>query len=148
MRTFSPSKRPTSNELWRSAGFPASRGPELILRLRQGLPVSVIETIHSWAGFPKADILRITGINAKTLSRRKASSGVLSPDESEKIARLIRVADAAVALFEGDREKAVNWMRKPVRGLANETPESLLNTESGAVEVLDLIGRLEHGVFS
>lgn len=148
MRIFSPSKRPVSHELWRSVGFPASRGPELILRLRQGLPVSVIETIHSWAGFPKADILRITGINAKTFSRRKAGTGILSPDESEKIARLIRVADAAVDLFEGDREKAVSWMRKPVRGLGDETPENLLNTESGAVEVLDLIGRLEHGVFS
>ena len=35
-----------------------------------------------------------------------------------------------------------------MKGLGNVAPITLLTTESGALDVLDLIGRLEHGVFS
>ncbi|WP_420854148.1 antitoxin Xre/MbcA/ParS toxin-binding domain-containing protein [Sodalis ligni] len=39
-------------------------------------------------------------------------------------------------------------MRTPEKGLGNVTPVSLLATERGALEVLDLMGRLEHGFYS
>ncbi|MEX6038669.1 antitoxin Xre/MbcA/ParS toxin-binding domain-containing protein [Providencia hangzhouensis] len=36
----------------------------------------------------------------------------------------------------------------PVKGLGHLRPIELIATESGAIEVIDLIGRIEHGVFS
>ncbi|OCQ54544.1 hypothetical protein Ppb6_00211 [Photorhabdus australis subsp. thailandensis] len=148
MRTYTPSHRPERDQLWRIVGFNASSGPNLVTQLRKGLPTSIIDEIHIWAGFKKSDILKMAGISTRNVSRRKSGPQTLSPDQSERIARLVRVTDAVVALFEGDKEKAVNWMGKPVRGLGGETPESMINSESGALEVLDLIGRLEHGIFS
>ncbi|ERT13072.1 DUF2384 domain-containing protein [Photorhabdus temperata] len=148
MRIYTPSYKPVSDQLWRIVGFNASSGPNLVAQLRKGLPTSVIDEIHVWSGFKKSSILKMAGISTRNVSRRKSGPQILSPDQSERIARLVRVTDAAVALFEGDKDKAVNWMSKPVRGLGGETPESMIDSESGALEVLDLIGRLEHGVFS
>ncbi|PWC16956.1 hypothetical protein DDT56_09335 [Brenneria corticis] len=46
------------------------------------------------------------------------------------------------------KEDAYRWLSLPVKGLGHVVPISRIATESGALEVLDLIGRLEHGVFS
>ena len=59
----------------------------------------------------------------------------------------VRVLDAAVGYF-GNKDDAWNWLQSPVRGLGNVAPVDLIATETGALEVTDLIGRLEHGVFA
>ena len=43
---------------------------------------------------------------------------------------------------------ARRWLSSPQRALGGSTPLSLARTEVGAGLVEDLIGRLEHGVFS
>lgn len=62
--------------------------------------------------------------------------------------RFIRVMDRAVELFEGDKEKARQWLNEPARALGNKKPADLVASETGAYEVLKLITRLEHGVYS
>jgi putative toxin-antitoxin system antitoxin component (TIGR02293 family) len=86
-------------------------------------------------------------IPPRTLARRKAG-GMLSPPESERLARLASLFDKAVHLFEGDGVSAVNWLRTPSKALRNHAPLSLVETEVGARAVEDLIGRLEYGVYS
>ncbi len=147
MRIWIPAQKPTGDALWRYAGLPASRGMRLIEMLSQGLPVSVLDNIHEWTEMSKADILRVTGINERNVARRKSAGRSLTPDESERVARFVRVLDAAVGYF-GNKDDAWNWLQSPVRGLGNVAPVDLIATETGALEVTDLIGRLEHGVFA
>ena len=54
----------------------------------------------------------------------------------------------ALDLFEGDAVAARAWLSTPNRALARRTPWALTKTEKGARMVADLIGRLEHGVYS
>ena len=56
--------------------------------------------------------------------------------------------DKAVKLFEGDVKGAKRWLRAPKLALGGKTPLDLASTETGARQVEDLIGRLEHGVFT
>jgi putative toxin-antitoxin system antitoxin component (TIGR02293 family) len=119
----------------------------LIEYLNQGLPVSVLDNIHEWTAMSKADILRVTGINERNVARRKSAGRTLTPDESERVARFVRVLDTAVDYF-GSKDEAWNWLQSPVRGLGNIAPVDLIATETGALEVTDLIGRLEHGVLA
>ncbi len=81
------------------------------------------------------------------MARRKAA-GRLAPDESERLLRISTVFEKTVDLFEGDVAGAVAWLTSPKRALGRETPLAYSRTELGAREVEDLIGRLEHGVFS
>ena len=58
-----------------------------------------------------------------------------------------KVFQATLALF-GSEEAANHWLKNPVRGLGNKRPIDMLSTTEDTKAVLNLIGRLEHGVFS
>jgi putative toxin-antitoxin system antitoxin component (TIGR02293 family) len=79
--------------------------------------------------------------------RRKAS-GRLQPDESERLLRISSVFERALELFEGDVQRARRWLSTPSKELDGTSPLDFARTEIGAREVEDLIGRLEHGVFT
>jgi putative toxin-antitoxin system antitoxin component (TIGR02293 family) len=81
------------------------------------------------------------------LARRK-KAGRFEQLESERLLRLGLVFEKSLDLFEGDRAAAGRWLNAPIKGLGGQTPLALTQTELGAREVEDLIGRLEHGVFS
>jgi len=43
---------------------------------------------------------------------------------------------------------AIDWLRSRNQALGGATPLSLLDTDAGAEDVMDLLGRIEHGVHS
>lgn len=86
-------------------------------------------------------------IPERTLARRRIA-GRLGRDESERLLRLARVVASSIRLFEGDVDAAITWLKTPQKALSYNTPLSYARFEIGAREVEDLIGRLEHGVFS
>jgi putative toxin-antitoxin system antitoxin component (TIGR02293 family) len=52
----------------------------------------------------------------------------------------------AVDVF-GDPQKARAWFEGPKPALGDKTPLESCETEEGARDVTDLLGRIEHGVF-
>lgn len=106
-----------------------------------------MHALETRSGIPLTQIAEIIGTPPRTLARRKAA-GRLSADESEKLLRLSAVFENALELFDGDRSEALTWLASPKRELENQTPLDYARTEVGAREVENLIGRLEHGVFS
>jgi putative toxin-antitoxin system antitoxin component (TIGR02293 family) len=69
---------------------------------------------------------------------------VLSPEESDRIARIARVTQRAVDAF-GDENQAREWLKRPNRVLQDVPPLELLGTDVGAVLVADELGRIEFG---
>ena len=53
----------------------------------------------------------------------------------------------AIEVF-GSSEKATRWMERPNRALSQKNPIQMLATEEGRREVQELLGRIEHGVYS
>ena len=90
---------------------------------------------------------RSSGFRSEPWRRRKAS-GKLTTEESERLLRIAGIFEDAVDLFEGDVPAAVNWLTTPRKALGDRPPLSYARTEPGAREVENLIGRLEHGIFS
>ena len=120
---------------------------EIQHKLQQGLPFAALNRFEKASELPKAAILDVIRLPARTLARRKAS-GKLSFEESERLFRLSRVFQRAVELYQGKVDVARRWFETPCHALGNQTPKDMTKTEVGAQEVLDLIGRLEHGVYS
>ena len=56
------------------------------------------------------------------------------------------VRSRAVAYFDGNRIDAIEWLKHPNPALAGQTPLERGNTAIGAHDVIDLIGRMEHGI--
>jgi hypothetical protein len=48
----------------------------------------------------------------------------------------------------GTPEKADSWLQAPNRALGGATPISLIGTGAGAQEAINVLGRIEYGVFS
>lgn len=117
-----------------------------IRMIRDGIPAAAIESILSAAGLAQSELARALGIPERTLARRKRE-GVLNSEESSKLVRLARVISRAQEVFD-DPAAAVDWLKVPNAALGGNTPLSLLDTDIGAENVLDTLGRIEHGVFA
>jgi putative toxin-antitoxin system antitoxin component (TIGR02293 family) len=65
---------------------------------------------------------------------------------SEKMLESIRIA--AIELFEGDIESAETWLNTERKSFKNRKPIQMIRSDAEYQEVIDFIGRLEHGVFS
>jgi len=147
MKVFTPAEKlPSPPRLWQAAGLESAEGIAVVSQIENGLSGSVASLVMEWADITQSEFKRITGIPATTFSRSIKHG--FTPEQSEKIVRFIRVLDRAVELFEGDKAAARRWLNEPVRALDWKTPAELMASEAGAYEVMKLITRLEHGVYS
>jgi putative toxin-antitoxin system antitoxin component (TIGR02293 family) len=121
--------------------------PGIIERIEQGLPFSAFERFQKNTVLPAEQLADLLQIPRRTLARRRAS-GRFTPDESDRLVRAARVYAKALHFFNGDADEATRWLNTVRRALGGVTPLEMARTEIGAQEVEDLIGRLEHGVFS
>ncbi|WP_326903137.1 DUF2384 domain-containing protein (plasmid) [Kosakonia cowanii] len=147
MKTFNLSTtqaRPP--RLWQVAGLNTSDGIALVGQINEGLDGKVATLIVDWAKMSQNDLRKMSGIPPTTFGRSLKAR--FSPDQSERLVRIIRVIDRAVELFEGDKEEAQKWLKEPNRALGWKVPAELMASETGAYEVMKLITRLEHGVYS
>lgn len=130
-----------------SLGLKAARTDELIREVERGLSYKALESLATVSGVGVSVIASVIGIPGRTLARRK-TAGKLAPDESERLLLLSIVFEKAVGLFEGDVPAAVTWLTSAKKALGNQSPLAYSRTGIGAREVENLIGQLEHGVFS
>jgi putative toxin-antitoxin system antitoxin component (TIGR02293 family) len=128
-------------------GEPLRMG-EAAARTRAGLPIEEVEALRDLLGLTVESLADRIGISIATLSRRRQSGEPLDPAHSDRVLRFARLFRLATDLHDGDEEAARAWLSKPARALDGETPLDHAGTEAGAREVENLIGRLEHGVYT
>ena len=112
-----------------------------------GFAYRVFERFRKNVDLPTKELSVLVQIPDRTLARRR-EQGRLTAEESDRLLRASRVFGKALLLFEGDLEAARAWFSTPAPALGNRTPQDFAATEVGAREVENLLGRLEHGVFS
>jgi len=116
--------------------------------ITRGLPRKAAQAVRSRLNLTEREFARSLGVSPKTLQRQaKAAVGRLNPAQGDRLYRLARMIAFAEAVLE-DPERAHRWLQEPQRGLGNRRPIDLLQSEAGAREVEDLLGRIEYGVLS
>jgi putative toxin-antitoxin system antitoxin component (TIGR02293 family) len=122
-------------------------GPrDLIEMVRAGLPHSALESLVHTLGLPADALTASLALPKRTLARRKKQAK-LNMQESDRLLRLAQVAARAVEVL-GSSAKASAWLQKPNRALGHVPPLEQMDTDVGAHMVKELLGRIEHGVFS
>lgn len=119
--------------------------PPTLAEIRAGLPASFLDRLKDTLDVTETQLASVVGIPRQTLVRRRLR-GVLRRDEGDRAARVARVFNMALSYFDGNRERAIEWLKHPNPALGGETPLRRADTATGAEDVIDLIGRLEHGI--
>lgn len=116
-------------------------------RVEKGFSFRTFEQLQKHLDISMSELAELVSIKPRTLSRRRESRR-LTPEESDRVLRLSRIFARTLNLFEGDASAARKWFTTPLGALAGEAPQHFATTDVGAREVENLIGRLEHGIFS
>ena len=119
----------------------------MALRVEEGLPVAEVVQFGKQAGFTTDELARVIQIPPRTYARRVASKGRLKVSEGERAVRLMRLFEQAKQIF-GTDENTRGWFNGHILALGGKTPLEFAQTEPGAREVENIIGRIEHGIFS
>ncbi|MGC8520049.1 MAG: type II RES/Xre toxin-antitoxin system antitoxin [Steroidobacteraceae bacterium] len=127
--------------------YPLENDLEMAALILAGLPAAVLRRVGAFLGLRPAMVGSIVNINHKTLERRLKARARLKPDESERVARLMRIISLATSVLESE-EHAREWLKRPLRELGGQTPLQVSATEPGAREVERVLGRIEHGIFA
>lgn len=120
---------------------------DFIKIIRAGLPSKVIANVVESSAISEDVIYKSLRIAKRTAARRKAAAATLKPAESELIYRFSKVVVTATAIL-GDRGKAREWLLTENRALDGNRPIDLLDTAIGLEDVLDVLHRIEYGVYS
>jgi putative toxin-antitoxin system antitoxin component (TIGR02293 family) len=124
-------------------GFGVSK---LIESLKAGLPVRELDDLRSNLDLPMERLVPMLGISKATLHRRK-NSGRLDAAESDRVVRFARLLGRAASVME-TLDDGRRWLTSPQVGLGGPIPLEYAETEVGAREVENLLGRIEYGVYS
>ena len=119
---------------------------EWVSVIRQGIPSTAVDALIAFLSISKTEFSEAIDIPFRTLVRRKGEA-LLASDESAKLVRVARVIERAKDVF-GDPDAARVWLKSANISLSGQTPMSLLDTEIGAESVMNVLGRIEHGVFA
>ncbi|TLD72855.1 DUF2384 domain-containing protein [Phragmitibacter flavus] len=119
---------------------------KLIQSLKTGLPVRELDDLRSSLDLSMEKLVPMLGISKATLHRRM-TKGRLDPAESDRVVRFAKLMGKAVEVMESP-ENARKWLSAPQVGLGGAIPLEYAETEVGAREVENLLGRIEYGVYS
>lgn len=104
---------------------------------------SVVKTI---TGMAEKEFAVIAGVSRRTLSRLKPTQNV-PPLTAEVMLSVLRIYQKACEIF-GSEQRALTWIRRPNSEPGGKTPVQALKTRYRAKEVLDILTRIEYGIYA
>jgi putative toxin-antitoxin system antitoxin component (TIGR02293 family) len=131
----------------RILGKAVKKPDDLADLVRRGLPANSVKELAERLDLGTTILSQKLGIPQRTLTRRLSQRSRLTAAESDRTVRLARVYASAVEMI-GEEEKAAAWLQVPNRALGGKRPLDQLDTDVGAREVEDILGRIAYGVYS
>ncbi len=116
----------------------------LIQLIRKGIRRKVLDAVMKHTGLTSDDIARVLHISPRTL-RRHTPQTLLNEEQTERIIELVTLYLRGEIVF-GDTQRFNAWMQSPNLSLGHQSPKTLLDTSIGIRVLLDILGRIEHGI--
>ncbi len=115
--------------------------------VRRGLSIESFKRVASYYQLSDAQMSKVVGTSVRTIVRLQKEDKPLNATWSDRLYRLARVAAQAQDVFES-ADTATSWLKRPNRGLNGHAPVDLLDTDAGTEQVVELLDRIEYGVYS
>lgn len=112
---------------------------------RQGVLRIQVDEIAALVGLTDKEMAFALNMTPRNLHRLKDDQR-FGTDASERLLLLKNLLLHALDTFEGRKATVLQWLRTPIRELANQAPLQLLDTVTGFGIVDDVLGRLDYGI--
>ncbi|MCE6992975.1 antitoxin Xre-like helix-turn-helix domain-containing protein [Dyadobacter sp. CY323] len=119
----------------------------LIEITQKGFPMSVAQRVQKKLSLSNKQFSQMLNLSESTFQRRIKSKSPLSTAESEKVVDLSRIIAKGIDVFESE-EDLKTWLNSPALALGNKKPLDILSSSIGREEVLSVLFRIEHGIYS
>jgi putative toxin-antitoxin system antitoxin component (TIGR02293 family) len=113
--------------------------------IREGFPHAVLAELMRASGLTLKELADALDLSPRSLQRRRR--GRLARFESDRLYRLARVLALARESL-GDDTRATRWLKRTNRALGGIAPVAAIDTELGARQVENLLGRIAYGGIS
>jgi putative toxin-antitoxin system antitoxin component (TIGR02293 family) len=130
----------------RALGRALTTDRDLREAIREGFRPMVVEALMHASGLTLKELADALDLSTRSLQRRR-SSGRLARFESDRLYRLARIVALAHQSL-GDRSRAARWLKRSNRALGGSAPLASVDTELGAREVENVLGRIAFGGIS
>jgi putative toxin-antitoxin system antitoxin component (TIGR02293 family) len=114
--------------------------------IRDGFPPTVVEKLMQASGLTLKELAESLDLSPRSLQRRRRS-GRLARFESDRLYRLARIVALAHESL-GSQQLAARWLRRSNRALGGIAPIAAIDTELGARQVENVLGRIAFGGIS
>jgi len=130
----------------RTLGRSFSSDREMRQAIRDGFPPAVVEELMRASGLTLKELAHALDLSSRSLQRRRRS-GKLARYESDRLYRFARLIAIATE-YLGGQERAQRWFRRPNQALGGIPPLQAVDTELGARQVENILGRIAYGGIS
>ena len=113
--------------------------------IRKGIPYAKVRLVKAALNLTDNEFADYLGISLRTLQRKRTSHGKLSLSEGDRLFRIAKIFALAAQVLESE-DMARKWLHRQQRGLGGRVPIQVIQTETGAAEVEDLLEKIEYGV--
>ena len=113
--------------------------------IRDGFPHAVLEELMRASGLTLKELADALDLSSRSLQRRRR--GRLARFESDRLYRLARLLALARENL-GDAARASDWLKRSNHALGGVAPIAAIDTELGARQVENLLGRIAYGGIS
>ena len=113
--------------------------------IREGFPHAVLEELMRASGLTLKELAHALDLSTRSLQRRRR--GRLARFESDRLYRMARVLALARESL-GDEARANRWLKRANHALGGLAPIAAIDTELGARQVENLLGRIAYGGIS
>ena len=129
----------------RALGRPLGSDSDLREAIREGFPHAVLQEVMRASGLTLQELASALDLSTRSLQRRRHRR--LARFESDRLYRLARLMALARETL-GEGERAIRWLKRTNRALGGVAPLAAIDTELGARQVENILGRIAYGGIS
>ncbi len=140
----SSTKHSTPEDILKNYQLFFQNNNSIIKNAQQGVEITAVTDFALMSCKSQKEIAELIHTTAKTLQNYSNALKRLPTLQSELLLKLFALYHKGLEVFE-DIESFNGWLRKPVFGLYNDVPDTLLLTSTGINLVMDELIRIEYG---
>jgi putative toxin-antitoxin system antitoxin component (TIGR02293 family) len=129
----------------RTLGRALANDRDLRDAIREGFPHAVLQELMRASGLTLKELADALDLSTRSLQRRRR--GRLARFESDRLYRMARLLALARESL-GDAARATRWLKRTNHSLGGVAPIAAIDTEPGARQVEDILGRIAYGGIS